>query len=432
MFTRVSLLLVLSLLALKQAAFAETISLEDVLQKAVKTSNDLKISAVDIRISKSDVFAAKAEYLPYIKARMNIEKLNDLEDSFRPVVTVGDTVIPAGTRFQNSIGLTAYQPVWDFGVRHRKMDMAKKDVLSKTAGYDQTLRDLKMKVVDLYSQALVSYRAIKANEGILALAQQGYQLKKRLFEAGTRTKVEVADEAIQVAQTLDTIETLKHQLEQQLANISYYTHEPYGEDTDLTDIKDDPAGGSPAFDAKKSPEARQYTYEIEKKQKEIESLKRQYLPSVSVYSNYNIYGFDQDQMSKAFSTLAQRTVSVGLAINTPVFDGFRNLAAIRKAQLEKEKLGLQKEQKLEELKNQAEQLQNTVETHTVLLQTKATIVNKTQDKLTMEKRLSDQQLIDQTQAIQDHINRIQRQLDTEKSLIQGVAALKKLKIMAGS
>jgi CO dehydrogenase/acetyl-CoA synthase gamma subunit (corrinoid Fe-S protein) len=113
----------------------------------------------------------------------------------------------------------------------------------------------------------------------------------------------------------------------------------------------------------------------------------------------------------------------------PVFDGFKTQGQIRKAELEKEKLVLQKTKALLDLKHQAKTLEQQVDMHTVLLKTKATILNKTQDKLTMEDRLSEKQLVDKTQAIQDHIERIRRQLETETTLVQGLAAMKKLRIL---
>jgi hypothetical protein len=82
------------------------------------------------------------------------------------------------------------------------------------------------------------------------------------------------------------------------------------------------------------------------------------------------------------------------------------------------------------LQSQANLYQRQVDGYTVELNTKATILNKTQDKLTMVNRLSEQKIVDQTQAIKDHMDRIQKQVDVEKSIIQGISALKKLKILA--
>jgi hypothetical protein len=165
------------------------------------------------------------------------------------------------------------------------------------------------------------------------------------------------------------------------------------------------------------------------KQREIEILKRKYLPQVTLYPYYNLYGFNPDSLSKSIKDLSQRTISVGLSVAMPVFDGFKTQRQIRKAKLEKEKLVLQKTKVLLDLKHQAKALAQQVDMNTILLKTKATIPNKTQDKLALEDRLSERQLVDKTQAMQDHIARIRRQLETETTLVQGITALKKPKIL---
>jgi outer membrane protein TolC len=433
-FSRMLHILSLLLLGLGMsvpAVQAETLSLDDVIRKAVDASHELKIAQLDIKINRTDVKAARAEYLPTIRATLNMEYLRDLEKEFRPVTAVGNNVIPAGTRFQNSVGVSMNQNLIDFGSRKRKVRMAQEATSAKAAAYFQALRDLQLKLTELYTEALISYKSLKANESLLSLAQQGYQLKKRLYEAGTTSNLDVAEEAIQVAQALDNIQVYKDQFQQKLQNLAYYTREPYlPAETVLSDLQDEPGTQLESVSVASSPEARMYDALISQKKNEIEYLKRQYLPQVSLYSYYNLYGFDPDRWSKSVGNLSQRTVSLGVSVMLPVFDGLKNQAAIQKAQLEREKLALQKSEKLAQLQHQADLYAAQMEGYSVQLQTKARILNKAQDKLTMVNRLSEQQLVEQSRAIKEHMERIKKQVEVEKSLIQGVSALKKLKILA--
>lgn len=417
------------LLGKLSAANAEVLTLEGIIQKSINVSYELKIAQKDIQISKTDITAARSEWLPNIKASANMEYLRSLSGQLNPVTTIGNTVLPSGTRFQDSVGLNLNQKLWDSGITLRKIRIAKKDVSAKQAIYDQTLRDLKIKLIELYTDALMSYRAMKANEAMLDLSQQGYQMKKRLYQAGTLSGLDVTNEAIQVAQTLDELETLKHDYEKKLNGISYYTQVHYSAmETDLEDLSQSPEI-SLIWNELDSPEARRFNLQIDQKQQEVEMLKRQYLPQISLYSYYNLYGYDPEQWSKAITSLSQRTVQFGLNVSLPIFDGLKNKAAIEKAKLEKEKLVFQKLKTLAELKQQAEGYQQQVDTQHVLLETKAVILNRTQDKLTLDRRLSEQQVIDKTKAIQDHIARIQKQLEMEKSLIQSRSALKRLQTL---
>lgn len=410
---------------------AETLNLDHVIQKAIASSYELKLANVDIQIGKTDVQAARSDYFPTVRANINTEYLKGLQTGFQPVTAVGNTVIPTGTRYQASASLSFNQTILDFGARKYKVSMAKQSTAAKSATYLQTLRNLKLKLIDLYTEALISYKSIQANEALLELAQQAYQCKKLLYQAGTSSKLEVAEEAIEVAQLRDTVQVYKDQLQQQLQSLSYFTHEPYGlADTELTNIIDEPQAQPLAFSVVKSPEVRIYDALIHQKQNEVKWLKRQALPQVSVYSYYNLYGFNPDRWPKAVTNLSQRTVSLGLSMTLPIFDGFKNHAAIEKAKLEQEKIMLEKSEKLAQLEHQAKLYNSQIEGYEIQLRTKATLLKKAQDKLTLVKRLSDQRIIDQTQAIKEHRERIRKQLEVEKSILQGVSALKKLKVMA--
>ena len=255
-------------------------------------------------------------------------------------------------------------------------------------------------------------------------------MKKRLNAAGTASAVEVAGEAMQVAQSLDALETLRHRYEESLHNLGYYTHEAYApSETALSDLSPEETTGIFPPDIAHAPETARFDAQIEAKGHEIQYLKRQNLPQVSLYSYYNLYGFDPDHWRSALQNFSHRTVQFGLNVNAPVFDGFKNKAAIRRAMLEREKLSVQKLKALAELQHRAEGFQQTLNTQAVLLETKAVILNRTQDKLTMDDRLSERQIVDKTKAMQDHIARIRQQLDAEQALIRRMAAAKKLKVL---
>lgn len=412
-------------------ASAETLSLESVTQQAVERSFALKIAHLDIQIGKSGERIVKADYFPTIKANFNTEYLKDLAQTPQPVVAVGSSIIPSGTRYQNSLGISSQATILDFGVRQRRLRIAQAETQAKGAAYFQAFRDLRLKLVDLYAEALISYRQMQGQSQLLKLAQQGYQLKKRLYEAGTQSRVEVAQEAVQVAQALDAIQGHRAQLAEQLQQLSYFTQTDYdAEAVTLSDFAGDPEGQTLTVSLTHSPEAQQYDAQIRAKQAEMELLRRQSLPQVSLYSYYNLYGFDPDGPGKAITGLSQRTVSLGLNVALPLFDGFKNRGQLQKAQLEQEKLRLQKAEKLAQLKQQADLYQTQVSGRLVSLKTKVIVLNSAQDKLQLVERLTENQVVDATQEIQAQLHRGQQQMAAEKALIEQMAALKKLQILA--
>jgi outer membrane protein len=404
---------------------AEPITLKAAIEKAVACSYEAKIARVDIALSQTDVASVRADYLPTVRANANIEYLKDLEKQFRPVTSVGSTILPSGTRFQNSVGIQVNHTLIDFGERAFKVRAARQAVRVQNARLEQILRDLKAKLIDVYAEALQSARTIQAQENLLTLAQSVYQLKKRLYEAGTLSKVDLTNQAIDVAQTLDDLQSAREQLEQHLQHLSYFTQEAYDtQTTELADLETDLEDIRP-FNVEKTPEAREFTFQIGQKEAEIGMLKRQNLPQVSLYSYYNLYGFDPERFKQAVSNLSQRTISLGLSVNMPVFDGFKNRIAIHKAQLEKEKLVLQREEKLAQLKQQADTYQTQLTGFAVQLDTRARILKRAQYKQELVNRLSSQQLVDKTQTLQADMEAIRKGLNAEKLRIQALSILKK-------
>jgi outer membrane protein TolC len=412
-------------------AYGITLDFDQVLKQALHNSYDLKIAQVNIGISKTGVISARSEYFPVIQARASLERLKGLQTLPGNVTTIGTMVLPTGTRYQETVGLSLTHTLYDFGVRKRKLAIAKKDVQVNTSTYEQQLRDFKFSLIDAYVQALISYKSLKANEVTTLLAQDVFQMKKRLYQASVIPKTELAEEAINLAQALDNQEEARQKLAENLQALSGLTRQEYEpSDIEILNFQDEALKDLPAFSQQLTPEAKMYEMKIKQKQDEVEFLKRQYMPQVSVYSYYNLYGYNIDHMSRALQNLGPRTVSMGLSVTLPVFDGFKNYASIKKAELEKQKLVLQRDQKLADLKNQARLLEKQAKFYSVQLKTKATIVNKTQDKMSMLKQLSDEQLVEKTQTTKAHIQRIQHQVEVESAMIQSLAAIKKLQLLA--
>ena len=419
-------------------AGAETLTYDGTMQEALDRSYELKIANVDVRLSENSVRTALSQYFPTVRGRANSEYLKDLQGnrslaSSLPSAVVGDQILPTGTRFQNSVGVSLNYTLLDFGIRHRRLDIAKIDILSKKAAADQQSRDLQLRVLDTYTNALLNYRTLKARESILILYRQLFDLKKRLYQAGTASKVELAEVAIQQAQTLDDVESVRNDFHKNLNDLSYFTKREY--DEHAVEVEEIPTVAeiqAADFQRENTPEARIYQMTLEQKQKEIEMLKRQYLPQFALYSNYNLYGTDPDAYDRSVGNVSNRTLSVGVNMNVMLFDGFRNASLVNKAKLELERINLEKAQKLDQVQYRFDSAQQELETANAETLTKGTVVNKSQDKLTMLGQLSDQGVVDKTLPLTEHISRIRRQLEAEKQLIQKSSALRKMQIMAAA
>lgn len=389
---------------------------EGIVDQALAQSWDVKISDVNTELSKVNQLKARLEYMPKVNMRINSERLGDLTGvgAQTGTVTVGDIVLPSsGSRYQDVMSLNVSQTVFQFGVRKRKVLMANKDVAQKEVAEIQTERDLKLKLAELYAEALVQFNAVNTKEKMLPLYQQLFQLKLRLYEAGSLSKVELAEEALLVAQTADELQGVKHKLKNALQELSFYTHQPYDvAQVTLAPFSDHQSVELIPFDETQTPEYQIYQLERERKKTELQMQKRQGLPQLSTYAYYSFYGFDPNNWGQAVGDLSDRVLSVGLSLTIPISDTVKNAADVRRVRLEMAKAELEHQKKLDEIRRQYEKSRQEYQERGEEITLKEDTVHQTQERLTMVERLSAVDLVDKTQILKEQA----RVLDEQRKL----------------
>jgi len=437
-----------------KCAEAESLSYKNILLKAIENSYDLKLTSKDISISKASLKEAKSDYYPTIKTGFNSEYTNDLKNG-TGIVSIGGTFIPPNTMFQNMLSVNMNYNLYDFGVRGKKVSIAKKDVTEKAVTYKQTLRELKMNIVDLYTQALLCYKEMKIKQDTLTVDRELFNMKERLYDAGAVSKVDIANEAIKVAKLVDDIDVMKIRLKNILEDISFYTREKYtSENLEVLDFDEDnivpvnnitpPVPGiyqlqaekkdiielPEQYDFKKSEEYQIYQLEIEKKKAELSILQRQRLPQFGFYTNYILYGSQRSNVGDAFKDLEQTNVSFGISSSLPVFDGFKNQAQRKKTELEIARLEIERDKKVAELTSKYEKLHKTNIYYNEEIKAQENLLAKVNDKLDMIDKLDQQKLVNKTDVLQNKEELLSQKLELEKTLTNKISNFKKLQIMS--
>lgn len=414
-------------------SYAEWLDLDQVLKAAEEKAYEPKIAAANVEISKAKVWEARSEYLPTVRGQLNAEYQKDLTNETSAVTSVGNTVIPTGTRFQNSVSLSANHTLFDFGARGQKVKLAKADTRVQKATFYQSTRDLRLRIIELYTDILILQQNQDHLSSLIPIYRSVYKVKQRLYEPGRTSRVEVSEAAIQVAEALDQIEKLKEDRQTKLNELSVYTLAEYNaQDTLLEDLQA-PADTDTKtlkahieMDVQHSPEAAYYDAQIKGKKAERSVIKRQYLPTVQAYFNYTLYGFDPDQYWASVGDIANRNLYTGLTISVPIFDGFKGLAQLKRNHWEIEKLRLEKAHQLAKLKSQivsqidiSEQLVNESTS-------KKAILDEASTKLNMLERLSEQQLIEHSTKLKALIEETQKEHDLYQTEVKRRAALYKV------
>ncbi|MGD9581957.1 MAG: TolC family protein [Vampirovibrionia bacterium] len=491
--TKIATITIIYILFLTQNVLckAETISFDDVLQQSITNSFDLKISDIDLRISKAGLKEARSEYYPNLRIGYNNEYSNTLNKKLQNATSIGGTFINDNTRFQNLIYAGATYNLFDFGARGKKALIAKKDILQNEYYYSQILRDLKLDVLSLYTDALIAHKETESQKQILKIYKLLFSAKERLYEAGISDKLNIMEEAVNIAKTVDKIDKSKHKLNNVLNQLSEYTFQQYDLDTikikDLLNLEQEiitpqnnqteneeleadidtlPAFKDnkiieskifetdvkqkieelqsvnkkdlevnknilPTFDANNFIESKIYEAEVEKKQEELKLVKRERLPKIEIYSNYQFYGADKNNPAQSFTNLRSTNVSVGISAMMPLFDGFKNSAQQDKVKLEIEKLQVEKQKKLHEMKKKYDLLYQDAKLYKKDFDNQQNLLAEYQKQFNALERLSDNKLIQKTDLLIKKSELITQILNIEISLINTYASIKKLEYLSG-
>lgn len=432
-------------------AMAETLTYRSTLNQAIDNSFDLKMSSLDIDISKAELKVARADLFPIISTQVNAERNNGL-GSMAAYNYAGNTVISSYNQYRNLAYVTLSYNLFDFGAVGKKILIAKKDVDQKAVMLDLRLKDLKLKVLETYTKILQYNDEIKTKTEILKVYEEMFKAKERLFIAGTSDRISVMDEAVKIARTQDDIHNSELELRKALSDLSAITLQKYNPnnlevlDFDELNIESnikpvkyfEPLQAKVAeenldlsFDPYNSLESKYYDFEIEKKKAELDMYKRQRLPAFKFYTNYGLYGSDPNQYFTSLSDLQQRSLTIGISGTFMIFDGFKNKATKEKANLEIKRLELEKEKKLTELKAEYEKTYASYQTYTEELISKKNLQKTITEKLNALDRMFAGGLIEREKLLVAKADLLTQENDLQKNIIDISSKIKQIQIMSG-
>ena len=439
------------------AVNAETLSFNDVVKKAINNSYDLKVAKVDVAISEAGIKEARSEYFPVINLGYNAGHDRDLSNGGSTITPVGDSILLNNTRYTNSASAGLQYNLFDFGVRSKKLKIAKKDKTQKQTRYSINMRDLKLELVDIYTKTLQNFREYKANKELLNLNSELFNMQERLFKAGKKDRTDVVEQAIKVATITNKINAIRSEYQKNLEDISFYTGEEYNIDTLEPDYLEKP-GFEPVnletketaitdlvnnqnpklqieavktdfLDIENLPEYKYYRLEIEKKQAELVILNRQRLPHFRFYTNYYLYGTDKGNYFDTFGDFEDTNLSFRISSTLPIFTGFKNTAQRQKTELEIERLKLLQDKKVEEMKSYYQKMYQESRDYSNVLSDQEKSLELVEEKIAMLDRLNEKELIDKLTYLGQKADLITQKLELEKVKINNSANEYKLNVL---
>ncbi len=327
------------------------ISFDEISKKAKKHAFDVQLADFDIMIAKQGIRSARSEYFPKIYAMASTEYTKNFKDyGAGTVTTVGDSFINPYTRFQSLFGVTLSYNVFDFGARRNALDIAKEDTKVKELLVKEQYQNLDLTLVDTYCRLLITKKQIELNKQILALVQNNFEMKERLFNAKEISKMELNNAKVEVKKIEQRIEELNSIAQESLNWISFYTGEQYDfENIVVQDFKKPDFDPMEFNDYTKSITWQIQEHELKKKELELRIAKKNYLPKVNAYSRYYVYGSDHSSYRDTLDDISPSNWTIGGTVQMPVFDGFTTSAMVQTASLELKKQFILRDKAIAEL-----------------------------------------------------------------------------------
>lgn len=433
-------------------AFGTELTYKDTLNTAINNSFDLKMSALDIGISKAQLKAVRADWYPSLSMQFNSEYNKDLMNGRGTFAYAGNTMITPYTQFRDMLYMTLSYNLLDFGIQGKKVHIAKQEITQKEINYNMQLRDLKLRILELYSKVEQHNNAINTKSEILSLYKNMFTNKERMYKAGMNDKLSVMDEAVKIAKTQNDIENSKLELKNALEDLSYYTKNDY----EISNLYVHSVNSEPepnivevsskniieteinktdynfSFDSYLSDEAKYYNLEIDKKKSELSILKRQLLPTFRFYAGYSLYGQNPNNYYSSLQDIGQRSFVVGISSQYVFFDGFKNRANREKTKLEIEKLQVEKDKKLSELENKYKKSYKAYETYSEELDINRQLLSTVKEKLDDVGKLRVYKLADQNQLLSAKADLLNQEYELEQNIINITSKLEEMKIMSGA
>lgn len=324
------LLLCLNLFSTKACALSFT-QLQLLLQK---NSKQLELKKYDIDISKEDMNIINSENYPTLTSGFNIEDSKSLNQNSN--TSVGDNNLVTDSLKKSYAYLSLNYNLYSFGRFDNKKKIQEYKIESIKYDYCKEKKDLTIRLLDLYSNALNYQIKIENLEKILEERNSIYELKERLFNIGQITKIDITKSAIDVADLYSQISDNKKELKNIYNQIYFLTDYSFSKNDYLETLFFEDFTLNIDFDD--SSNAKVILSQIKEKQYEILFYEKEYLPNLNFYSKYDFYGYDQKSYKTSIDDLRENSYRFGVNLSINLFDGFRTFSLKQKASLELKQL----------------------------------------------------------------------------------------------
>lgn len=398
---------------------AASVSFESIIQDAMQQSYELKIATLDIKISKAVVWEKGLDFLPQFNLRLSSEYTKDLRQQNNGLVSIGDTVINSGTRFQDSVAWDLSYRISDIYAKGESFKYALNDFDQKKYVYQKNRKELSLKLLEIYHKILVCQcQRAYSNEELL-LQKELLAMMTRLQKAQLIAATELAETAIETTKLIGDHDGFVFDLKNYLSQLSYYTQKHYSAYEDqFLPLENMEHFISANYHIESAPEYKALELETAKKETEINTLFNELRPKLDTYISYNSYGADEKYFYHAIETINKQNFSAGIWVTIPFFDDIKIPFKYRRLRLELEKIQMEKARTKNQIQQELVQNLNDIQAVSENLKQKEVVLLESKHAEAMTEKLTGQQLIYKTGLLKKQISHLQEKLHWELAAIE--------------
>ncbi|RLB82063.1 MAG: TolC family protein [Deltaproteobacteria bacterium] len=338
---KISIFILLMLSGTIGILHAQTLTLQDCIQKALRTHPDIKQFILQIRYSKKEINIAQADYLPQIS----------LTAEYDPTRTY---VMPANNMFhtRNSdgwqAGATLKQKIWDF---------SKTSSLIKSRETQEEIANLSLKDARalLAYKVKLQYELAFVQEKAIAVRKKDFQTKEELYEQAKALVAQGLKTSADATRFLSSTSVAKNNLSIAESNftkaktvLSLYIGEPVPQGVEFENhrLTPDIYLTNEETMLQNSPSLQSLQKNIEKSELLYKAAKASRYGSLDAVASYSY----QDTLN------AYNTTVIGVMLNIPLYSGGRLIAQEEQAIIDRESAKNEYEVKVLALKEEFESL----------------------------------------------------------------------------
>tara|TARA_R110002096_G_scaffold17720_8_gene61184 strand:- start:2873 stop:4186 length:1314 start_codon:yes stop_codon:yes gene_type:complete len=337
----------LSSIALLQAQKHIPITQSEVVSRALKDNQNIKISIEDFNLAKADYRQTNAVFLPNISiSHTGISTTNPLmafgsklnqsiltQNDFNPdLLNNPSTTQNFATRFE------IQQPIVNLdGIYKRKA--AKNKMSAMVLQTERTSDYLEFEVHKAYMQLQLAYKAVGVLNKALEAAKSNKKLADDKFKQGYLQRADVLSVEVRVTEIENQLQTARSHVKNASNYISFLINDSedviYKPTDSLTAIPLNPKNNTQISENRADIKAMQLASNAYENLTKAEKLT--FLPSLNAFGSYELYD------NEIFKGDANGYI-IGAQLNWTLFEGYKRFGKVQKSKAEYEKSKLQYQQ----------------------------------------------------------------------------------------